>query len=163
MKRSKWFGITIAAALVVGGFTWLSAQAAERLLAQRAGQGRLLERAKEKLDLTDEQVAQIKTELGAEKEALKGLLGRLHEARLGLREAIHSTSATEASVREAAARVGAVQSDLAVERLKLHQRISPILTEEQREKVKEFQTRIDEVVDRAIDRFGERLKSDHQN
>jgi Spy/CpxP family protein refolding chaperone len=163
MKLSNWFEITVAVTLLVGGLTLLNAHAAERSLAQPAGQGRLLARAKEKLGLTDEQVAQIKTELGAEKETLKGLLARLHEARIGLREAIHSAGATDASVREAAAKVGAVQSDLAVERLKLYRRISPILTDDQREKVKEFETHIDEFVDRAIDRIGTRLNSNGQN
>jgi Spy/CpxP family protein refolding chaperone len=153
----------VAATLLVGELTLLNAHAAERSLAQHAGQGRLLERAKEKLGLTDEQVAQIKMELGAEKETLKGLLARLHEARIGLREAIHSAGATDASVCEAAAKVCAVQSDLAVERLKLYRRISPILTDDQREQVNEFETRIDEFVDRAIDRIGTRLNSNGQN
>jgi len=147
----------VAAALAVGGLTLLKAHAAERPLAQNAGHGRLLERAKQKLGLTDEQVAQIKTELGAEKETLKGLLTRLHEARVGLRDAIHSSDATDSSVREAAAKVGAVHSDLAVERLKLYRRLSPILTEDQREKVKEFESHVDEFVDRAIERLGDRL------
>jgi Spy/CpxP family protein refolding chaperone len=155
--------MTVAAALLAGGLTCFNAPAQESTPAQRPGQGRLLERAKEKLGLTDDQVAQIKTELGAEKEALKSLLGRLHDARIGLREAIHSESATDASVREAAARVGAVQSALVVERLKLYRRISPILTEDQRAKLKAFQSRVDDFVDRAIDRVGERLNTQRKN
>ena len=137
----------------------LRAGAAERASGARAARGQFLERAKEKLGLTDEQAAQIKTVLVGEKETLKGLVVKLHEARTGLREAIQASEATEASVRAASAKVAAVEADLAVERLKLFGKISPILTEEQRAKVKEFQSRIDDFMDGAIDRLGERLGS----
>ena len=163
MRISKWFAMTVAAAVTAGGLSILTTQAAEGQLGRYAERGRLLERAKERLGLTDEQVTQIKAELAGEKETLKSLFTRLHEARKGLRETIHSADATDTSVREAAAKVGAVQSDFAVERLKLYRRISPIFTDEQREKVKGFEAHIDEFVDSALSRFGERLRSGNGN
>jgi Spy/CpxP family protein refolding chaperone len=78
---------------------------------------------------------------------------------MGLRDAIQSSGATEASVRAAAAKVATVEADLAVERLKLYGRISPILTADQREQVKQFQSKIDDFLDGAINRLSERLSA----
>ncbi len=158
MKTSKWLIITLAAALTAGGFIAYTAHAAEKNVAlQRPFRGRLLERAKEKLGLTDEQAAQIKAVLKSEKDNITSLLTRLHDARAGLRGAIQASGATEASVRVAAAKVAAVQADMAVERLKLHGKISAILTAEQQAKISEFHSRVDEFMDGAIDRIGKRL------
>jgi len=159
MRISNWFAMTVAAAFTAGPLSILTTQAAEGQLGRYVERGRLLERAKEQLGLTDEQVTQIKAELSAERETLKSLFTRLHEARKSLRESIHSANATDTSVREAAAKVGAVESDFAVERLKLYRRLGPILTDEQREKMKALEAHIDEFVDSALSRFGERLRS----
>jgi Spy/CpxP family protein refolding chaperone len=157
MKTFKWFPLTLAAALVAGGLWTLEAQVADKTSATDAGRGRLLERVKQKLDLTDEQAAQIKAVLKADKDNLTTQLTRLHDARMALRSAIQAPDATEASVRAASAKVAAVEADLAVERLRLHGKISPILTDEQREKLSQLQTRADDFVDRLIDRVNERL------
>jgi protein CpxP len=117
----------------------------------------MLQRVAEKLNLSDEQRTQIKSELKDEKDTLKSLFTRLHEARKGLREALHASDATEASVRTASAKVADVEADLAVERLKLHGKISPILTAEQREKVNEIQARLDDLVDQVVNRLDKRL------
>jgi len=157
MKTSKWLVITVAAALSASGLIVLKAHAAPGLLAQRHSRGQFLERAKEKLGLTDDQAAQIKSEFLSEKETLKSLISRLHDARVGLRTAIQAADANETTVRSASAKVAAVEADLALERLKLYGKISPILTEDQRAKVKEFQSRIDDFVEGAISRMGERV------
>jgi Spy/CpxP family protein refolding chaperone len=157
MKTKSLLVLSLAAALVAGGFTVLNAPAANATGRPGAGHGRLLERAKEKLGLTDEQAAQIKAILKSEKENLTGLMTRLHDVRSGLREAIRSANATEASVRSASAKVAAVEADLAVERLKLYGKISPILTDDQRAKLADLAQRMDELVDSVIARAGERL------
>jgi Spy/CpxP family protein refolding chaperone len=158
MKMSKFLSISVAAALAAGGFIVLKTQAAEtnRTHGFRA---QLLEKAKEKLGLTDEQVTEIKTQLAGEKDALKGLLTKWHDARVSLREAIQAPDATESSVRVASAKVASVEADLAVEGLKLFSKISPILTSDQREKAKEFQSKIDDFLDNAINRIGDRLNA----
>lgn len=153
--KTKHLILTLAAALAVGGFIY-NATAIERSGTGRF-RGGILQRAAEKLDLTEAQKAQIKAELKAEKDTLKQLLGRLHDARQELRDTIRASDATEASVRAASTKVAAVQADLAVERLKLHGKIAPILTEEQKAKIAEFEARVDEFVTDALERIGERL------
>jgi len=153
--KTKYLLMSFAAAIAVGGITIYNAQAVE------GGGGRLrgplLQRVAEKLNLTEKQRTQIKAELVAEKDTLKNLFGRLHEARKELREAIHASGATEGSVRAASAGVAAVEADLAVERLKLNGKINPILTDEQRAMAVEMEKRVDEFVDGVISRMGERL------
>lgn len=159
MKTSKWLVIGVAAAFSVGGLVVVKARAADRPVGGRSARGQFLQKAKEKLGLSDDQFSQIKSALLAEKDNLKGLISKLHEARVGLREAIQASDAAEASVRAASAKVAAAEADLAVERLKLFGKISPILTDEQLDKVKEFQTQVDDYVDGAISHIGERLAS----
>ncbi len=159
MQTSKYLAINMAPAFA-DGFLTLKTCAADTEQPSHPMRGHLMERVKEKLGVTDEQAAKIKAELGAEKENLKNLFTKLHEARASLREAIQSDKATEASVRAASAKVAAVQADFAVERLKIHGRISPILTDEQREKLKEIEAKLDEVVESAIDRIGQHLSDE---
>lgn len=149
--------ITLAAAVAVGGLTILTARAAAPGGAGRLRAGPLVQRVAERLNLTEDQKAQIKAELKSEKDALAKIFTQLHETRKGLREAIHAKEATEASVRAAAAKVAAVEADLAVERMRLHGKIAPILTDDQRGKLAEIEARIDSFVTDAIGRIGERL------
>jgi Spy/CpxP family protein refolding chaperone len=158
MKMSKFLSITAAAALTAGGLIVLKTQAAQTN-GFHGLRGQFLEKAKEKLGLTDEQVTEIKTQLAGEKDTLKILLTKWHDARVDLREAIQAPNATESSVRVASAKVASTEADLAVERLKLFSKISPILTSDQREKVKEFQSKIDDFLDNAINRIGDRLNT----
>ena len=151
--KKKYLIITLAAAVAVGGFTVLNARAAT------AGGGRLrsgpiAQRVAAHLNLSDSQKSQIKAELKSEKDTHARLFTQLHETRKGLREAVRAQDATEATVRAAAAKVAAVESDLAVERLKLHGKINPILTDEQRAKAAEMEKRVDEFVDGVIARIG---------
>jgi Spy/CpxP family protein refolding chaperone len=159
MKRLKYGILILAAALNAGGFSQLTTRAATALSPQGIGalRGHFLERAKQRLGLTDEQTAQIKAVLQAEKDTLVSLLSQFHDARAGLRAAIQAPDADEASVRAASAKVASVEADLAVERFKLHGKISPILTDEQRAKIKEFQARRNDLVDTIIGHIGERL------
>jgi Spy/CpxP family protein refolding chaperone len=157
MKTSKWLVIGVVAALSAGGLMVFKGRASERPVAGRSMRGQFLQKAKEKLGLSDDQFSQIKSALLAEKDNLKSLISKLHDARIGLREAIQASDATEASVRAASAKVASAEADLAVERLKLFGKISPILTDEQLDKVKEFQTQVDDYVDGAISHIGERL------
>lgn len=119
--------------------------------------GRIGERVKEKLNLTAEQVTQIKSVFKGEKDTLASLMNRLHDAHTGLRIAIHKSGATEASVRQAAAAVASAESDFAVERLKLWHKISPILTDEQRAGVDEIEARIDGFGEDFISRASAKL------
>lgn len=154
--KKKYLIITLAAAVAVGGLTVLNARAAT------AGGGRLrggpiAQRVAAHLNLSDSQKTQIKAELKSEKDTLAKLCGQLHEARKGLREAVRAEGANESTVRTAAAKVAAVEADLAVERLKLHGKIAPVLTADQRQILAEVEARVDDFVTDAIGRIGERL------
>ena len=156
MKTTKWLSITLAAALNLGGWTATPSLAADDA-APASPRGRIAQRLAEKLNLTDDQKAQIKSVLRGEKDTLLPLLGRLHDARKALRAAIHAGDANETSVRAAAAKVAAVEGDLAVERMKIYGKIAPILTDEQRQKIADYEQRADNFVDNVLARVGERL------
>lgn len=158
MKIYYWKNWLLTLAVVAAiNFNEATTQAAGgRLLGQRqrAADGQ----AKQRLGLTSEQKASIKEILKAERGNLERLLTQMHEARAGLRNAIHASGATEASVRQASAKVAAVEADLAVERLSLYGKISPLLTTEQRDKLAQLQAKLDERWEDAMDRWSERLE-----
>src|SRR6476620_6295896 len=98
MKHSKCLFLTLAAGVLAGGLFTFSSQAVEQPAGHARLHGQLLERAKEKLGLTGDQIAKIRSELSADKDTLKDLISRLHQAKTGLREAIQASDATEVSV-----------------------------------------------------------------
>jgi len=154
MKTTKWHSFTLAAVLNLGGWMSTPSLAADAPPPPPA-RAPFRARLAEKLNLTDEQKAQIKAVLRGERDTLKDLLGQLHDAHQGLRAAIHASDATEASVRVASARVAAVEADLAVERMKIYGKIAPILTDEQRRQLAAFEQRVDRFVDGALARLGQ--------
>jgi Spy/CpxP family protein refolding chaperone len=157
MKTLKYLAFTAAVALAIGGLFALNSRAAQSASADGALAGKLRERVKQKLNLSEDQLAKIKSEFKAEKSNLTGILTRLHDAHAQLRTEIHKADATETSVRDAAAKVSAVEADLAVERLKLYGKISPILTADQRAKLVEFEAGIDQFIERVINRIDSKL------
>jgi Spy/CpxP family protein refolding chaperone len=157
MKTLKYLALTAAVALAIGGMFALNSRAAQSASDDGALGGKLRERVKEKLNLSEDQLAKIKTQLKSEKDNITSLLTRLHDAHAQLRTEIHKAGATEASVREIAAKVSAVEADLAVERLKLYGKISPILTADQRAKLAEFEAGIDQFIERVINRIDSKL------
>ena len=158
MKTAKWFVIAMAAAVAVGGVMMVQAQNAGAGAGRPGpGQGRLLARIADRLDLTAEQRAKIKTVLAGERETLNGLLTSLHQARTALRSTIQTADVSENEVRGASAKVAAVEADLAVERAKIYGRIRPMLTAAQLGQIGEAQQRVDELVDGVIVAFNQRL------
>src|ERR1700744_5720751 len=105
MKTLKHLAFTAAIALAIGGALALNSRAAQTGSDEGAPGGKLRERVKEKLDLSEDQLAKIKSELKSEKGNITSLLTRLHDAHAQLRAEIHKSDATEASVRDAAAKV----------------------------------------------------------
>jgi protein CpxP len=157
MKTIKLLTIATAAAIIAGGLTSASAQdTSDSTAGTRPGHGHILQRIAKKLNLTDDQKSQIKAVWGGEKDTLKSLFGQLRAARKNLRAAIHANGANETAVRAASAKVAGVEADLAVERMKLYGKIAPILTDEQRQKIADFEQRFDSVVGGAIARMDER-------
>jgi Spy/CpxP family protein refolding chaperone len=157
MKILKYLALTAAVSLAIGGAFALNSRAAQSASDDGALAGKLRERVKEKLNLSPDQLAKIKSDLKAEKDNITSLLTRLHDAHAQLRAEIHKPAATEASVRDAAGKVSAVEADLAVERLKLYGKISPILTADQRAKLADFEAGIDQFIERVISRIDSKL------
>jgi Spy/CpxP family protein refolding chaperone len=154
MKTSKLFALTAAAAFAVVGLSTTKSPAADDSAAAVPLRGQILQRIAEKLNLTADQKSQIKTILAGEKDTLQNQLGQLHDARKNLRAAIQSADANENSVRAASAKVASVESDLAVERMKLFSKISPVLTDEQRQQISDLTQRADDFMDNAIANIG---------
>ena len=143
--------------MVTGGFLATKAFAASgpdtnATSAFRSGPriGRILKSVADQLDLTTDQRSQIRGIIAGEKDNLKPMVQQLHDARVNLRTVIQTDGATEAEVRTASAQVASVEADLAVERLKLFGKISPILTAEQRAKLTELEQNFDSLVDNLI-------------
>jgi Spy/CpxP family protein refolding chaperone len=147
MKTNKWLSLALAAALNLGGWLTTPALAADT---PAPAPGRFLQQLAQRLNLTADQKAQIKTILRAEKDTLKPLFSQLHAARENLRAAIQAGDANETTVRAASAQVAAVEADLAVERMKIYGKIAPVLTNEQRQQISDFRRRADDSTDRAI-------------
>jgi Spy/CpxP family protein refolding chaperone len=157
MKTIKLLTIAMAAAIIAGGLTSAPAQDTNDSAAgTRPGHGQILQRIARKLNLTDDQKSQIKAVLSVDKDMLKSLFGQLHDARKNLRAAIRANGTNESAVRAASAKVASVEADLAVERMKLYGKIAPLLTDEQRRKIADFEQRFDNVVGGAIARMDER-------
>lgn len=159
MKTTTWLVLILAAGLATGGFLTPTTYSAEtaKLGSRPLLTSKFVDRAIERLDVSEEQTDQIMAALRENKASLTNLLSRLHDARADLRAAIHAPDASEDSVRAASAQVAVVEADLAVARLRLFGKLSPILTVEQRERLKTFQARLDELLDRAMHRVEERL------
>jgi Spy/CpxP family protein refolding chaperone len=143
-KTFTWMGIAIL--LLAGGVSYAAKAGALR---EGKFQGLIAQRIAEKLGLSDDQITHIKKVRDEEKGYVLTKLSDLHKARVDMRGVIQSQTSgkvDEKAVRAAHAKVAAVEADLAVERAKIYAKISPVLTPEQLDKVREFQQRRDENV-----------------
>jgi Spy/CpxP family protein refolding chaperone len=152
MKTLKFAALVAAVSLAAAGLFVPNSRAAQSAQSADNARAKLRERIKEQLNLTDDQIAQIKSQLKSEKANLTSLASRLRDAQSHLRAEMQKSDATESSVRAASAQVAAVQADIAVERLKLRAKISPILTAEQRAKLDQLKSGLDQIVKRAVAR-----------
>jgi Spy/CpxP family protein refolding chaperone len=152
MKRL--FALSLAVAVFAGGSTVINCRAADDAVPRRAA---AREQLKEKFGLTDEQLDKIKTEFGAHKETIKDITSRLHAARTNLRDTIQKSGVSEADVRAAAAKLAAVEADAAVLRSKLFGKVNSILTDQQRAKLKEVNTHMDDFLQKLLEKAGDRL------
>lgn len=144
--------VSLAAGLALSGFLATKAFAANES-GGFSGRGRMLQRLADRLDLTADQRAKIKSILLGEREHLKPLLIAVHDSRSDLRSAIRAGEATEASVRAASAKVAAAEADMAVERMELYRKIAPLLTAGQLQKAADLQAGADALFDSAIARL----------
>lgn len=113
-------GLGVSAAGLQGDDGWLS---------QRAN-GMLVRRIERNLDLTEDQMQQIKTILRTERPMIQELAARVHEERMQLEAQPYDESA----VRTFAQQHESTLEDVMVEREKIRAEIQQVLTPEQRGK-----------------------------
>lgn len=139
-RAVKLFGVFFALALVTAGFRAESSALGFPGHGPFGGEGgamffQFLERIVE-LKLTPEQQEKILTVLKSHRGDFQETLKKLSDAHRKLNETIAQDNATEAAVREAHKAAAAAQEDLAVLRAKLRREVMPLLTEDQKAKVK---------------------------
>jgi Spy/CpxP family protein refolding chaperone len=96
-----------------------------------------------RLDLTDEQVEQIKETIKTSREKIQAAQKAVAEARKALNETV-AKSADEAAIRDAATAVGKALGDAAVLRANTKTAVEKILTDEQRAKLEELREEMKE-------------------
>lgn len=90
------------------------------------------------LDLTDEQEEQIEAIMEAERPAMLALRKQMRDGRSEL-GAITGSSFDEAAVREAAARIAKIKTEMIVARTRVKSKIFAVLTPEQQELAEKLQ------------------------
>lgn len=156
MKTKMKSLLTVAAVILTGGLVINTARSATEasfpFAEQRAS---IITTVIDRLGLTGQQLTGIKSVLRSEKDTATALLKEMHSARLELRAAIRQPDASEESIREASAKVAAVEADLALLRSRLYAKIHPILTDEQTKRISSFERMVDGLIDNRINHLGE--------
>jgi Spy/CpxP family protein refolding chaperone len=105
------------------------------------------------LDLSDDQKARIKEILKGHAAEIEAQLKSSGAARRALHQAVLAQPADEAAIRAAARELGSVQGDGAVLFAKIRSEMDPVLTDAQREKVRQFRDRAKSRADSAVKSF----------
>lgn len=154
--KTKRIVIAISAAIVlVAGATFAFAQSRR---GHFAGTGlpmfaqRFLDRASVYLNLSDQQEAQIKAILEAEKPKVQPLIAELAANRKALQEATDNGTFNETAVKAIADKQGDTLAALIVEKERVKTQLYAVLTPEQRAKAEQFRSRIE---DRMKQHFNE--------
>lgn len=105
---------------------------------------KFLNRASVMLGLSDEQEAQIKAILEAEKPKVQPLIAELAANRKALQEATDNGTFDEAAVKAIADKQGNTLAALIVEKERVKTQIYAVLTPEQRAKAEQFRSRIED-------------------
>jgi Spy/CpxP family protein refolding chaperone len=88
------------------------------------------------LKLSETQQSQIKTVFDSERDLVKPLLDKMHESRKLLMSLTETTVFDEATVRSIANELAATETELVVARARVQNKINGLLTQEQREMLK---------------------------
>jgi Spy/CpxP family protein refolding chaperone len=134
----------------------LLAQAAEKHL-RHGGGGMMIRHIVKQLDLTPDQIQQVKTIFANHKAELTPELKALHTSRGQLFAAIHADTLDEAAVKTAAAAVGQAEADLAVTRARIFGEVRQVLTPEQQAKLQGMLAKARSFGDRIFSRIQSHL------
>jgi len=102
------------------------------------GSGMMARRIAERLDLTPQQIQDIRGIFTAHKTELDGELDQVQQARSRLFDAIHADIFDEAAIRSASTAVGQAETQLAVTRGRIVSEVRATLTPEQQERAKDM-------------------------
>jgi Spy/CpxP family protein refolding chaperone len=141
-KMKKFIFAILAISILTLGAIFTIAQKGEtnkgRFDKERGGRGFGFGRMAEKLNLTDEQKAQIKQITEAEKTKVEPIFTALKENHQKLEDLTADGSFDEAKVQALATEQGNLSAQLIVEKERTKSQIFQILTTEQREQAKQF-------------------------
>jgi len=162
MKAGKWFlGLAAAGMLGVGSYT-MGVRAADnaadfggpttqwadrplaRLIRGQIGRWMVL---RSELDLSDDQKQQIGTILESHRAEIVAAVEPVVQKHRTLREAVISANPDEKTIRAAADDLGNAIGNAAVLASRIRGQIAPILTDQQRQEIKDFRSQSDQAVD----------------
>ena len=92
----------------------------------------------ERLGLTNNQREKVKAVMNSHTEELQALSRKMFDERKSLCDLIQADEMDEKAIRAQAAKISAVEADLAVIRAKIAQEIKPLLSAEQKQRMKEL-------------------------
>lgn len=145
-RRSS-IGLTIAMCLLASaGF------AIERL--RPVERGALLERAMDRLELSEDQRSRVEAVLAHHREEIRQEMEAVIASREAQYAAIHAEPFEEGRIRAAAAALGVAQGDLAVTRARIGSEVRSILTEQQRARLDEMLEDVRALAGRGRERRG---------
>lgn len=121
---------------------------------------RMFGRIARALDLTADQKAQVKGVLRAHAPEIEAQMTASRSARRALHQALMAQPIDEAAIRTRAADLGKVQGDGAVLFARIRTEVDPILTPEQRDKLRTFHSRARGHAHHSVQSFENFLKSD---
>ena len=153
--KSIRFRLLIAALAVLLGTAIAKSQTAEEAPPPRPmhvhgfGMGEHLGFYAEKLNLTDDQKAQVKSILQKEGPAIKPLFQQSHQIDLQLREYAQGTY-NEAKVRALAAQKAQVETELTVQKTRMHNELFQLLTPEQQSQLKQMEANREARIEQRI-------------
>lgn len=110
-------------------------------------------RISQALELSDDQKARVKEILKAHATEIEAQMKASGAARRALHQAVLTQPADEDGIRAAARQLGSVQGDSAVLFSKIRAEVDPVLTDAQRERVRQFRDRAKSHSDNAIKSF----------
>ena len=120
---------------------------------------RMFARISRVLDLTADQQTAVKSVLRNHADEIAANMTATRAARRALREAVMAAPPDESTIRARAADAGRIQGDGAVLFAKIRAEVDPILTPDQRDKARAFQSRIRDRGDNAPESLKKFLSS----
>src|ERR1019366_3892127 len=148
----------LLALLLAGGLT--AALAPRAPAAETEPPRRFLAERLASLNLTAEQTAAVKTILRNHQPTVEPLVNQVVTARRGLRDVIRATAIDETAIRAQAAKVAALETELAVQRAHLAHEIRGVLTPAQLNQLRESQVDADARVDDMRQRIAKRIAAE---